>query len=263
MLAVATLALIVGAVAGPAIPDLVLHPFADQRAWLGIPNFSDVMSNMAFAIVGVLGLIEISRSSRHPTFADPWERWPYVVLFAGTALVSLGSAYYHLAPSAARLVWDRLPIAVGFMGLLTAVVAERVSMRAARWLLAPLIALGLASVLVWYSSELSGTSDVRVYLLVQAGSMLLVVLMLVLYPPRYTGAGYLAAGLALYAASKALELADHRIFSVGQMVSGHTLKHFLAAAAVGSIVLMLRERTVVFDAGERVELVRVDAEAAA
>jgi hypothetical protein len=31
-------------------------PFADQRSWLGIPNAADVLSNLAFVAVGLLGL---------------------------------------------------------------------------------------------------------------------------------------------------------------------------------------------------------------
>jgi hypothetical protein len=40
----------------PRIPQPVsYHHFADQRGWLGIPNFGDVVSNVPFAIVGVWG----------------------------------------------------------------------------------------------------------------------------------------------------------------------------------------------------------------
>jgi hypothetical protein len=75
-----------------------------------------------------------------------WERWPYAGLFAGTALTSIGSAYYHLAPDHWRLVWDRVLMTVGFIGLLTAVLAERVSSRVARMLFVPLLVFGAASV---------------------------------------------------------------------------------------------------------------------
>ena len=40
------------------------------------------------------------------------------------------SSYYHLAPDNARLVWDRLPMTVGFMGLLAAMMLERSRLRA-------------------------------------------------------------------------------------------------------------------------------------
>ena len=80
--------------------------------------------------------------------------------------------------------------------------------------------------------------------MVQFGSLLAVVLILALYPARMGGTGFLTAGLALYAAAKGLELADREIFlALGQTVSGHTLKHLVAAAGVACLVAMLRADT--------------------
>lgn len=243
VLGLAVLATVLAAALSPPIPqDPAYHLFADRRSWLGIPNTLDVLSNVPFAIVGLLGLAA-TFSRRAGTFVDPWERWPYAVLFAGVALTSLGSGYYHLAPDNARLVWDRLPIAVGFMGLLTALLAERVSLAIARWLFVPLLATGAAGVLYWYWSELQNAGDLRLYVLVQFGSLLWIVLLLVLYPARYPGTAYLVTGLAAYGVGKAFELADQQIFGLGQIVSGHTLKHVVAATGVACLVVMLRERS--------------------
>lgn len=229
--------------ARPSIPQpLEYHQFADTRSLLGIPRAVDVLSNLPFAIVGVAGLF-VTFGSRGAGFATPWERWPYAILFAGVALTAAGSSYYHLAPDNDRLVWDRLPMAIGFMGLLTAIVAERVSVAAARVLLAPLLLVGCASVLYWHWTELHGAGDLRLYLLVQFGSLIVVVLLLVLYPSRYRGTSYLIAGLAAYAAAKGLESADRPIFNLGHLVSGHTLKHLAAAGGVACIVAMLHVRT--------------------
>jgi hypothetical protein len=231
--------------AGPPVPQpLAYHNMADQRSWLGIPNALNVLSNLPFAVVGVMGLAAIFGSDvdRRLPFHDSWERWPYAALFAGVALTTVGSSYYHLAPDNARLVWDRLPMTVGFMGLLTSVLAERVSLTVGRWLFAPLLAVGAASVGYWYWSEVQGAGDLRLYLLVQFGSLLVVVLLLVFYPARYVCGGYLVAGLAAYAAAKGLELADGRIFALGGIISGHTLKHLVAAGGVACLVGMLRAR---------------------
>ena len=231
--------------AGPPVPQpLAYHTMADQRSWLGIPNALNVLSNLPFAVVGVIGLAAIFGSGvdRRLPFHDSWERWPYAALFAGVVLTTVGSSYYHLAPDNARLVWDRLPMTVGFMGLLTAVLAERVSLPVGRWLFVPLLAVGAASVGYWYWSEVQGAGDLRLYLLVQFGSLLVVVLLLVFYPARYVGGGYLVAGLAAYAAAKGLELADGRIFALGGIVSGHSLKHLVAAGGVACLVGMLRAR---------------------
>jgi hypothetical protein len=244
ILLLAVCAVMAAVIFQPPIPQpLSYHEMADQRTLLGIPNALNVLSNLPFAVVGVLGLAAIFKAGSGPRlFHGPWERWPYVALFAGIALTSVGSAYYHLAPDNARLVWDRLPMTLGFMGLLTAVLAERVNPRLARWLFVPLVVVGGVSVGYWYWSEVEGAGDLRLYLLVQFGSLLTIVLLLVLYPARYAGAGYLMAGLMSYAAAKVFELADEAVFALGHIISGHTLKHLVAAGGVGCLVRMLRVR---------------------
>lgn len=67
--------------------------------------------------------------SNHGQFLDPRERWPYVLVFVGLVLTAFGSAYYHLAPDNARLVWDRLPMTIVFMPLVAALIAERVNLK--------------------------------------------------------------------------------------------------------------------------------------
>jgi hypothetical protein len=230
----------------PIPQDQAYHVMADRRTLLGIPNALNVLSNVPFAVAGVLGLMAVfSAPAGARPFSVAWERWPYAALFAGTALTTAGSAYYHLAPDDARLVWDRLPMTVGFMGLLTAVVAERASLTLARRVFVPLLALGAASVAYWYWSELRGAGDLRPYAIAQFGSLAVVVLLLVLYDSRYSGSRYLVAGVAAYAVAKVFELADQMIFSFGHVVSGHSLKHLAAAAGVGCVVAMLRSRAIV------------------
>ncbi len=228
----------------PSPQDPAYHLMADERRLFGIPNCLNVLSNLPFLFVGLLGLATVFRheAGRAALFRDPWERWPYAVLFAGIGLTTVGSAYYHLAPDNARLVWDRLPMTFGFMGLLTAVLTERVGLRAGQLLLGPLLLLGVGSVTYWYWSEIRGQGDLRLYVLVQNGSLLLVLLLLLLYPARYPGTGYLVVGLSVYAVAKLFEAADHRIFALGHIVSGHTLKHLVSAGAVACLLAMLRTR---------------------
>src|SRR5262249_17247036 len=92
-------------------PDPGYHQFADTRTLLGVPKGLDVLSNLAFAVVGLAGMWLLAGRGR--ALRDPRERWPWWVFFAGVTLTSLGSAWYHLAPSNASLVWDRLPMSVG------------------------------------------------------------------------------------------------------------------------------------------------------
>src|SRR5215472_13150603 len=99
------------------------HMFADQRRFLRIPNFNNVVSNVPFAAVGLWGLLFLLRANgrqerRH--FLDQRERWPYWIVFVGLILTGFGSSYYHLQPGNARLVWDRIPMAIVFMSFLAA-----------------------------------------------------------------------------------------------------------------------------------------------
>ena len=135
---------------------LSYHQFADERRWLGLPNFPDVASNIVFAAAGLAGLWYLSGRSGGAQFIDPREKCFYVFFFLGLLLTAFGSSYYHLAPDNARLVWDRLPMTVVFMSLVAAVIAERISVPAGLGLLPVLLGMGIASVLEWYASEFDG-----------------------------------------------------------------------------------------------------------
>jgi hypothetical protein len=231
----------IGVLARPPIPqDPAYHAMADRRVLFGIPNALNVLSNAAFAIAGLVGLAATFRRSDGPArFGDPWVRWPYAAVFGGTVLTAIGSSHYHLAPDDTRLIWDRLPMTLVFMGLLAAVTAERLSARLSRLVFGPQLALGAASVGYWYWSELQGAGDLRPYVLVQFGSLLGVVLLLIATPGNRRDTTFLVAGLLAYAVAKVLEWADQPIFAVLDVVSGHTLKHIAAAAGVGCVAAML------------------------
>ncbi len=218
----------------PIAQDPAYHRFADTRRLWGVPNGLDVWSNLAFPLVGLWGLVRVvSAPSGGPTdpFRESRERWPYVVVCAGVTLTGLGSAWYHAAPDNARLVWDRLPMTLVFMGMLAAVIAERVNVTAGLLLLPPFLAAGLASIAYWHLSEAAGTGDLRPYVLVQFLPALAIPLMLWLFPARYSRSGDIVVVLLIYGAAKLFEVLDGRIFGVGGMVSGHTLKHLMAALA--------------------------------
>ncbi len=226
----------------PPIPqDLAYHRLADSRAWLGIPNALNVLSNAGFLLIGALGLAFVLRRGGR-AFQEPAEQWPYVVFFGGLLLTGVGSAYYHWAPGNARLAWDRLPLAITLMGLLAATIAERIGVKAARWLLGPLVVLAAGSVIYWHYTEQRGAGDLRLYALVQFYPIVAVPLLLWWLPPRYTRGSDLLAAAATYAAAKVPELLDAWILSVTRVVSGHTLKHLLAALAGYWVLHMLRYR---------------------
>lgn len=223
----------------PIPQDPAYHRFADSRGLLGIAHAGDVLSNLAFLLAGTAGLW-LSANVR--TGAPPVQLLCYRVFFAGVALTAFGSMYYHLAPDNARLVWDRLPMAVSFMAFFASVLAELVSARLARALLGPLVVVGVASVLYWNATEQSGVGDLRAYALVQFLPMLLIPLLLVLYPRPRGYLKYIAALGVCYALSKLLEFADAEIFRMGELVSGHTLKHLFAALAPACLLPWLARR---------------------
>ncbi len=209
----------------PIPQDPAYHQFADQRSVARVPNFWNVVSNLPFAVLGVYGL-----AVRHRLHAKVSES-AYAMFCAGVCLVAAGSAYYHLDPSTATLVWDRLPMTIAFMALFAMVIGDRISPRAGEMLLWPLVAVGMASVAYWYWTELAGAGDLRAYALVQFLPMLLIPLMLVLYPGEGVSARWLWAMLAVYGCAKLAEHFDRAIYA-GAPLSGHTLKHLLAAGAV-------------------------------
>lgn len=220
------------AVMKPIHQDPAYHRFADTRSVLGLANGWNVLSNIPFLIVGLAGVALFRRYDPGPL------RGAWLTLFSGIALVSAGSGYYHWRPNDATLVWDRLPMTIGFMALFAALVGEYVDERIGRRLLVPLIIIGIASVGWWVWS-----GDLRPYVWVQFAPLLLIAALALLFRSRYTHHVLLFPAVLLYAVAKVLEAEDRRIFEVTRgALSGHSLKHVVAAAACGAIVLMLRRR---------------------
>jgi hypothetical protein len=239
-----TVLVIVAVILAPRVPQpLSYHNFADHRAWLGIPNFGDVASNLPFAFFGIWGLFFLSSKQSAGSFTDKRERWTYVLVFFGLFLTAFGSGYYHLAPDNARLVWDRLPMTIVFMALFAALIGERISIRLSLVLLPILLLIGMGSVLQWYWSELQGRGDLRIYAAVQVYAGLVLLLMLV-FPAKYTRSSDYAVIAGFYALAKVLELTDRKIFQTLHFVSGHTLKHLAAAMAGYWILRMLQKRQI-------------------
>ena len=205
------LAIVIFLILMPAMPqDQSYHAFADRRALLGIPNFWDVVSNFPFAVVGLIGLFR---------FRD----FPARIVFLGVFCTAFGSAYYHLSPDDARLFWDRLPMTVAFMSVFA------IAIRQPR-LVVQLVIVGIASVVWWRL-----TNNLWPYGLVQFGSLAaLVVIAFRSEPGLWPVIGW-------YGLSKVAEHFDKQIYSVFPL-SGHTLKHLLAALGAWYIVRWLQSR---------------------
>jgi hypothetical protein len=220
----------------PAIPqDPAYHDFADKRMLFGIPNFGDVSGNAVFVIVGLAGMVRAWGGRQ--AGENGW-----LVFFLGIFLTGFGSAYYHLAPDNQRLVWDRLPMTMAFMALFSALVSERIDEKAGRALLPVLLAAGMASVAYWIWTENLGHGDLRAYGYVQFFPMLEILLVLCLFPARHQATKYLAWTFACYVSAKFFEHFDKGFFALtGDLVSGHTLKHLVAAAGTACMIRYMQE----------------------
>lgn len=204
------------------------HDFADQRGVAGIPHAWDVLSNIPFALVGLWAAWRTRRAPASP------QRAAEQVFYAALVLTALGSAYYHWAPDNARLVFDRLPIAVACAALLCAMHARIIGGRIPG-LLPVLLGVAVLSVLWWDFTQARGNGDLRPYLLLQGAPLVMVPLWQWIHAAPPAERILVAMAVALYAAAKALELEDRAVLEATGFVSGHTVKHLLAAAA--SLVL--------------------------
>ena len=225
-LLVAAAALLAFAVWGPFLPASAhQHDFADQRGWQGLPCALDVLSNLPFAVTGVWGLVWLRRLGALRLCLAT--RATAALFFVGLVLTTAGSSWYHWQPDNAGLLWDRLGMSVAFAGLLGLAVVGRISPRAGLATALGLMVAAPAAVLAW-----AHTGNLTPWAVVQFGGML-VVLALACLPHRH-GALVLQLGalIAWYAAAKVMELADHSVYeATAGWVSGHTLKHLLAAGA--------------------------------
>ncbi len=221
----------------PIPQDPAYHDFADRRRFLGAPNFLDVFSNIAFAIVGIIGLRTVSRCEDLGEAGLAWR-----VFYAGVLLTAFGSGYYHLDPNNETLIWDRLPMTIAFMSFVAIVVGEYLSPQLGSRLLVPLLVVGAGSVFYWGWTESLGRGDLRAYALVQFLPMLLIPAMMVLHRGRSRLGPYIAGMIVFYIAAKLFEFFDAAIFAAGGIVSGHTLKHLAAAMATACLLYALWRR---------------------
>lgn len=216
----------------PIHQDPAYHQFADARSWLGIPNFLNVLSNLAFLLAGGKGLVVCQT---HPEL--PFRR-EWTITFTGIALVAFGSAYYHWSPGDSSLVWDRLPMTIAFMGLLAAILAEYLNRRIGQTILFPALLLGVISVAYW---RLSG--DLRLYVWVQFMPLLVIAAVLLLYRSRFSHQWLLFAALLFYVLAKVTETFDGEIYqALGQGLSGHSIKHLSAAVGCYCLAAMIDTR---------------------
>ena len=220
---------------GPITQPAHYHHFADAGAAWGLPNAADVLSNLGFAAAGIWGWLCCSDARSD----DAGLRSPgYRLFLLALVLTAAGSFYYHLQPDDARLVWDRIPIALACAGLLAAVHGETTG---STHIMRNTVVLTIAAVcsVVWWN--ISG--DLRPYLLMQALPLILIPLWQWIHGTARLERRAFGAAIALYVLAKLAELHDHEILAISGFISGHTLKHLLATVAACTIVSVLVNRT--------------------
>jgi len=228
----------------PAVPQPSdYHDFADKRVAYGIENFLDVSSNLAFALAGGIGLWLVLRP--RTCFASPAERLPYLVFCIGVLMTAAGSCYYHLKPNNETLFWDRLPMTIAFMALISAQIVDRVNVRAGLLALGPMLLIGVGTVVYWIATERQGRGNVMPYVVLQAYAVFVLLQLAAMHPSRYTHGHAIYAVFAGYLLAKVFEHYDRQIFELTGMFSGHTLKHVAAGLAGIPVAYMLWRRRLV------------------
>ena len=220
----------------PIPQDSNYHNFSDSRTLFSIPNFWNVVSNIPFLIVGILGLTQLRKLKIIAEMA-----LAYWILFFGVALVAFGSGYYHLQPNNQTLVWDRLPMTIAFMSLFAIIIAEFINEQRGSLLLFPLLLIGLVSVFYWQWTESNSVGDLRLYAIVQFLPIIIIPLILLVYPSKFNKVSAYGWLLLAYIFAKVLEYYDAQIYQLSSNnMSGHAIKH--VAAAIGMYILLLSYR---------------------
>lgn len=219
--------------------DQSYHAFVDTRNFWGIPNTHNVLTNILFVVAGFLGLRELLSNQTRTKKSWFW-------FFLSIVLVAPGSAYYHLNPNDETLVWDRLPMSMGFMALYIVLLAEHVSFKIEKFLHLALIT-GLLSIGVWVF-----TKDLRFYYWIQFSTFLTVPLILFLFPSAYNKRYWYFITLIFYALAKWVEVKDHEVYQLThEFISGHALKHILAAIGLIGLWWMVKNRSETSEAMSR------------
>jgi len=212
----------------PIEQSLMYHNFSDSKRVFEIPNFWNVLTNVPFLLVGFLGLLRLK------VFAKDHRQ--YLIFFVGVILVSVGSGYYHLNPSNDTLVWDRLPMTIAFMTLLSILISEFIGDSLGRKMLLPLLGLGLGSILWWVLMK-----DLRLYVIVQFVPILIIPILLIFFRSQHDSIRTYWFVLIAYLAAKILEHFDSFFYEYFRF-SGHSLKHLVSAVALFKLYLHYKKR---------------------
>jgi len=200
---------------GPIRRGPAFHHYADARTWLGIPHAGDVLSNLGFVVVAAWQL------GRTRGFAR--------LAAAGVAAIGIGSAAYHVSSTDMTLALDWGPIAITLSWIVAAVIADRHDRRVG--VVAAIVGtlLALASIAYWLATGGTSGGDMTGYVAVQAAGVALPAAIALATPGRIPAPPLLVAIVGFGAARLCAARDGELLATLG--VSGHSLKHVVAAAA--------------------------------
>jgi len=224
----------------PIAQDVNYHNFADQRCILGLTHFWDIVSNAPFIVVGIIGMLLLITKIKHDSEQIPY--YACLTFFFGVFLTGFGSAYYHYEPNNHTLVWDRIPMTIAFMGFLSLIIGEYIDRKGGVYLLLPLLIFGIGSVIYWHLTVQAGADDLRPYAVVQFLPLIIIPLILFLFVPNTIKNMDVVTVMIFYALSKVFEVLDQQMYSLGQIVSGHTIKHLFAGFATYWVLQMFKNK---------------------
>ncbi|MFZ3229430.1 MAG: ceramidase domain-containing protein [Pseudobdellovibrio sp.] len=219
----------------PSADPFTYFLFADDRNLFGIPNSLDVVSNFAFFLVGVLGIRNVFKTRRlHSKVIFSFG----IILSIASLLVAIGSAYFHLNPNPVSLIWDRLPMTLGFATIAAMVITDRVDPQMGVWIFSILLPIGLLSVIGYGNSWVT----LKLYIAFQTGTIAFLALAIIFLKQQNLPNSLLRASVILYVIAKITEKLDRNIFNIATFISGHTLKHLFAAAAIYIILSFYKSK---------------------
>jgi 1-acyl-sn-glycerol-3-phosphate acyltransferase len=209
-----------------------LH-FADQRMLVGLPQAMDTLSNLPFAIAGLVGLFTLK--GRAPSL----EKRFGLLFFLGLIATSIFSSWFHQNPTEPlRLAADRFGMLIAFTGIVGLACSYYVSRNLAYVVATSTASLGIIGI---YSAL--HYDSITVWAITQLGSLALLLALGIrarLNPGNEKSLGLLFLGV-VYAAAKAFEMADQPVFIwTEQIISGHSLKHIVASLAAWPILQFFR-----------------------
>lgn len=220
----------------PTPLSISYYSFSDTRPFFSIPNSANILSNLGFLLIGLLGLHYMRKDKKMLT--SPYERGFLYLFFLGLCCISLGSSYFHYALTPLSLLSDRLPLALTFTALFSFLIIERINPSIGLIVGPFMIIFGMGAAIYWYL-----THDIRLYLLSQAITLISVPLLCLLFPSSHRKDRYLLLAASLYLLALLFDYFDKEVFVLmDKMMSGHTIKHLLSAVASGFLLFYLLDR---------------------